>query len=206
VGSIKITQYQVPAWRTVRGDSAWPAVRVEWNHAGETVELPDGSLVPREWRYIDNSGPSGAPFYVVECAVRDGVTPEIVTVMVCATDGGREVRASDLRRLGPLEEILEESVDLVATRVSTVIDEPNAGAEQTARRLALRGVRKGTRGRFTDAMAREVAEVYVDNMASGAPTKAVRDHFGIKDSTASLYVKRARPIIDNLLGDSDGQR
>ncbi len=41
-------------------------------------------------------------------------------------------------------------------------------------------------------MLREVAEVYTSNLATGHPTKAVREAFDVAQSTAQLYVRKAR--------------
>ncbi len=179
-------------------------VVVRWPFLGAKMLEFDGEYLPMEWLYLDASGPPGSPIYLLEFRAGDDGVPRPGTVMICAQEGGREVRASDLRRLRPLEQILEESVDLIARgpRVSGDDDGLISPAELAARaglRRAVRGVRRADRRVFTDERAAEVADVYVANMAGGSPTKAVREHFGIAESTASLYVKRARPLIDKKL-------
>ena len=173
---------------------------------GSRVELEDGTLLPTEWRYWDGSAGPQEPWYVLEFTVGDDGVPRTTTVMICAQqDGRREVRASDLRRIRPLEHILEQSIDMIAMRSSVVVDKPvpivprDVIADAVARRRTVRSVRRADRRVFTEERAAEVAEVYVANMAGGSPTKAVREHFGIAESTASLYVKRARPLIDKKL-------
>jgi len=48
------------------------------------------------------------------------------------------------------------------------------------------------RRKLSEPVLGEVADVYEAGKATGAPTKAVREHFGIAPSTASLYVRKAR--------------
>ncbi len=55
----------------------------------------------------------------------------------------------------------------------------------------VRKARAKTRGGYTDEMLREVAEIYEANQGHH-PTKAVREAFDVRPSTAQLYVKRAR--------------
>jgi hypothetical protein len=51
-------------------------------------------------------------------------------------------------------------------------------------------------------MLAEVARVYRENLPTGAPTKAVAEHFGLAPSTASLYVKRAREAELDMDGET----
>jgi hypothetical protein len=53
------------------------------------------------------------------------------------------------------------------------------------------GIRHPRRKVTPDLLA-QVANVYRANRPSGKPTTAVREHFDLAESTASLYVKRAR--------------
>jgi transposase len=50
----------------------------------------------------------------------------------------------------------------------------------------------------TDATLDEVANVYREHAGGGAPTKAVAEHFAVADSTASLYLRRARDAGKDL--------
>lgn len=177
-------------------------VAAEWPGERERVEMPDGTTLPPEWLYFDHSAGEEQPYYVVECAVGEDGVPRVITVAVCSRRNGREVRATDLRRIRPIESLLEDAIALAAFRRPA--DDPGAlqylsPDELAGLRRTVRGVRRADRRVFTDETAREVATVYVDNIDGGSPTKAVRAHFGIAESTASLYVKRARPLIDRML-------
>lgn len=56
---------------------------------------------------------------------------------------------------------------------------------------SIRKARARARGGYTDELMREVAQIYEAHVG-GHPTKAVREAFGIGQSTAQLYVKKAR--------------
>jgi hypothetical protein len=190
-------------------DGGWTAV--EYSAVGEWVDFPDGSRAPREWMFIDATGPQGSPRVVVECGIGENLRPRVITVMVCSQEDGREVRASDFRQLRPLEDIVEDSFELVAYRLGDqpVPDNRDFDAEARERRRMLSSVRRRDRRVFTEKMAEDVAAIYAANYHTGAPTKAVKDHFRIGTSTASLYVKRARELglIDQLLKErGDGER
>lgn len=197
---MRVRHYEHP--QQVVRDIGAGFVAVEWSMMAEHTEMPDGTRAPREWMYFDFTGPADAPYYLIEFEIGEDRVPRVGTVMACSREGGREVRASDLRQLRPLEDLLEESFDMVTHHPATT-PATDFVAMDVERRRTLRSVRKQARRRFTDDTAERVAGVYVANLATGAPTKAVRDTFGIADSTASLYVKRARPLIDRLLAERD---
>jgi hypothetical protein len=158
---------------------------------GETHEYPDGRHLPREFLFVDRSGGPDRPYYVFEIVIGTDGTPRVRSVLVHAHDEGREVRAGDLRQLRSIEEVIEQACALAGR---PALDEPSAEVEgdwQSYRRM-VRGARRQARRRATPDLLREIAEVYQGAAHTGAPTKAVREHFGIAESTASLYVKRAR--------------
>jgi hypothetical protein len=157
--------------------------------------------LPKEFIFIDRSAGEHEPYFVLEIMLDDAGVPKVRAVLAHAHDGGREVRTADLRRLRSLEDILEEAAAMVGR---PTVDEPSAEVEADWRqyRQMVRGVRRQSRRRVTPALLQEVADVYHRNLDSGAPTKAVRTHFGLAESTASLYVKRARAagLLDGISG------
>jgi transposase len=56
----------------------------------------------------------------------------------------------------------------------------------------VRSARAGRRGGYSDDLLRSVAEIYNANLAGGSPTKAVGAALHHKQSTAQLYVRKAR--------------
>jgi hypothetical protein len=75
---------------------------------------------------------------------------------------------------------------------STPADEALVDSTAPPSRTTYRGLRAGNRRKMTHQVLREVADVYTAAVVTGAPTKAVTEHFGPAPSTASLYVKTAR--------------
>ena len=68
-------------------------------------------------------------------------------------------------------------------------------AQRRAEQAALsehRGQWEGQRPRKGREFYEEVAAVYREAYATGAPTKAVKDHYQVNHSTAAKYVARAR--------------
>lgn len=57
--------------------------------------------------------------------------------------------------------------------------------------LSIRKARARARGGYTDELLQEVADIYAANIDT-QPTKAVREQFRVAQSTAQLYVKKAR--------------
>ncbi len=165
---------------------------------GERVAHEDESWSPREFTYVEMPTDATLPYFVMECRYGGDLVPRIESVQAIQRDPRREVRSIDLRRIR-LEDALEQAWLRVTRRPSTVVDEGATAAvllerrqEPLDKRRTLRGLRAQNRRRITDALHEEVARVYRANIETGAPTKAVADHFGIAASTAFLYVKRAR--------------
>ena len=171
--------------------------------SGARVEHDDGTISPVEFTYVETPDDPHSPMYVVECTHDEASLPRIDAVhVVRRPDGGREVRSVDLRRLRSLEEVIEDAWDMASFRPLVFIgDDEHEVDASMARALAtqpaemkrtIRGLRQRARRRITPQVLTEVAQVYRDNLHTGAPTKAVAEHFGLASSTASLYVKRAR--------------
>lgn len=164
--------------------------------AGERVQNDDGSWTPKEFTYVEFPTKKELPYFVMECEHGADLAPRIVAFQVIAQDPARDVQSVDLRRVR-----LEDALELAWTRAthwpSVVTDglpAQDVKAELTrepSRRL-LRGLRSQSRRKITRSVHAEVARVYRQNLQTGAPTKAVAEHFDVQPSTASLYVKRAR--------------
>lgn len=120
-------------------------------------------------------------------------TPRCTAVTFRTLDGEGDMPAGVIRDFR-----LQDLIELACSRAV----EPNAAGRDGWRLpfhdpawlAADRRARKavgGARRRYTDDMMREVAEVYTANVTSW-PTRAVRERFGVAQSTAQLYVKKAR--------------
>ena len=185
-------------------DIAWPVAGGQAHvvfplFSGDRVEHDDGTWTPAEFTYVEMPTDAKLPYFVVECGYGEDQVPRIIAVQAIQRDPAREVRSSDLRRLR-LEDALEAAWLKVTRQPAVVADEAGrkpmellqTTIRQDQRRKTLRGLRTNDRRKITPDVHNEVARIYVENTASGAPTRAVAEHFGIASSTASLYVKRAR--------------
>lgn len=126
---------------------------------------------------------AGAPDVAITFEVRDGV-PVCREVRITATDDGHEVRHSGIVGVR-IEDALDQAIKNLL-----LPDRDKPGAVRAAVRES-QAVRSSRRVVITEAMLREVAEIYRSNIGHG-PTQAVADHFGKEHRTATLYVKRAR--------------
>jgi len=165
--------------------------------AGQRVENDDGSWTPKQFTYVEFPSKKELPYFVMECDHSEDLVPQIVAFQVIQQDSSRDVQSTDLRRVR-----LEDALELAWTKVThwpVVVSGEGVSAQdvkaqlgQTASRKVLRGLRAQGRRKITESIHREVARVYREHLDTGAPTKAVADHFALQPSTASLYVKRAR--------------
>jgi hypothetical protein len=170
--------------------------------SGATIKREDGTLSPVEFTYVESPDDPLSPMYVVECGHDEGELPRIDAVHVVRRPDGREVRSADLRRLRSLEDVMEDAWSLASRNPLAFVGDTEQEVEVSmARALAaqpaemkrtIRGLRQQGRRKITPKVLAEVAQVYRENLHTGAPTKAVAEHFGLAPSTASLYVKRAR--------------
>ena len=187
----------------------WEDEAVEqWDVPGGTATLMwsflggdrvrDGQRVPRQFTYAERPDDKRLPMYLIECAHNEEGVPIVEAVhVVFRPPEGREVRSSDLRNLRPLEDVIEEAWVRIRRPWQEVgdlstEDLQSVMAARTEDRRALRGLRAQTRRKITPQLLAEVATIYRENLATGTPTKAVAEHFGVASATASLYVKRAR--------------
>ena len=166
---------------------------------GERVENDDGTWTPREFTYVEVPSDGTAPYFVMECEYSPhDLVPRIMTIQVIQRDpSSREVRSTDLRHIH-LEDALEQAWLKVTYRPVKVRDADASPADMVSpatveqgKRRTLRGLRSQNRRKVTPNLNQKVAEIWLAD-DTGAPTKAVADHFDLAPSTASLYVKRAR--------------
>jgi hypothetical protein len=158
---------------------------------------------------------NGAPNINLTWQVRNGA-PECIDVHITRAEGGHEIRVSGLAGIR-IEDCLGLAVKLMLSVRDDRSDEPGptnraiaawlepvkptAGKIETAPfwfdfdrgrdAVAQTGAaRAGRKVKITDALLRELADVYRANV-SDKPTEAVAEHFD-KGHTAALYIKRAR--------------
>jgi len=160
--------------------------------------------------------------------MRNG-NPEVREVALTSIGTGRAVRSADLRL--KLDDLVEDA--LVEAALLRSVPTPGdwrdtalgrrelaAHPEQyegmvrpavndSERRVTKKTVQAHRRRhqKVTEAVLKEVAEVYRGNLHD-RPTQAVREHFGVKQSTASWYVRRARDAgyLGEALNGKAGER
>lgn len=181
---------------------SWPVANgmaevVYRNSRGFRIRNKDGSWSPKQFTYVEVPSDKSKPYFVMECEFSgpDSV-PRITSFHVMTREPSREVRLADFRHVR-LEDALEEAWLKVTIptvtrnkRVSPPVWVFQELTEQDKRKT-LRGLRSQNRRKITMSVHQKVAEIWLAD-TTGAPTKAVADHFGLAPSTASLYVKRAR--------------
>jgi hypothetical protein len=150
-----------------------------------------GVIVPIE---VKIEGEDGGPTTLMTFDVVGGRL-ECRQVHVTASDGGREVRKSDLRAIA-----IDDARDNVMTTWSAPWETTQGGTtmrphgylpgDEAGNRAARRSLDRARR-RLTDDDLRRVAEIYQQD-TKGAPTRAVAEAFGVAHRTATLYVQRAR--------------
>ncbi|MGY4642804.1 hypothetical protein [Cellulomonas sp. URHB0016] len=187
---------------------------VAYSYSGPKVESPNGTAVPERFSYVETPNDPAAPIYVIECGHDDQKRVRIEAVHVRRRPDGREIWSSDLRRMRSLEDVVESAWLAASFRTGFAIGDSleevtdaleRAVAIQLADdKRAIRGVRRQLRRKVTPELLAEVAEVYRENLPTGKPTLAVREHFGLAESTASLYVKRAREARLDMGDGNDG--
>jgi hypothetical protein len=162
-----------------------------------SIKNEDGTLSPTEFTYVEMPKDETAPYFRMECEYSPpDLVPRITAFHVIQRERSREVRSTDLRHIR-LEEALQEAWLKVTVRTvyrNTRVSPPVLVFQQITDhdiRKTLHGLRSKNRRKITPTVDREVAEIWQAD-TTGAPTKAVADHFGLAPSTASLYVKRAR--------------
>lgn len=180
----------MPLRTTVSTDDG---MSVGYDAAGPQVRVEDLYL-PAEFD-MSWPGVQGGPDLNMRFAVVDG-RPQCREVRAASTEGGREIRTSDVKSIR-IDDFIKAASVLAAehwldteggvtTTVTTNREVDAAEALQTITRA-----RKDSRRRVTDDLLRTTAEVYREH-AGATPTKAVAEHFKVKHRTAGDYVKAAR--------------
>jgi hypothetical protein len=175
----------------------------------ELVDIGDGVRVPR---IVDlEVTQAREPTLRVRLEIREGVPSVRQLCFIAREQDGTEVVGRHLRDLR-----LEDRVEQALNRVAVVNDEGQAGSLVTSMDSALaearaelrrqaevihrvvRDARRNGRRRFTDEHLADVARVHAAD-TTGAPVRAVAEHFGVARRTAMLYVKKARDagLIEN---------
>ena len=185
------------SWTTTDGSTAYVVFPLL---SEGRVEHDNGTRSPKQFTYLEFPKDPDAPYYVVECDhPGPDFRPRIISVQVVARENGPEVRSSDLRALH-LNDAIEEALMRASTRLRTVREDAtlapsdleNLPPNDTAAHRTIKGLRKRVRRSITPGHLAEVARVYRENRPTGAPTKAVREHFHVSAATASNWVKSAR--------------
>ncbi len=144
-----------------------------------------------EWGYEDRKFLPNGVDVTMELEVIDGV-PHCVEVRFATTREDRGVPAKAIREFR-LEDWIERACEgaLWLRHENEEARKHYSDIDHGDTLRSIRRARAKARGGYTDEMLREVAAIYVEN-AAHHPTKAVREAFGVAQSTAQLYVKKAR--------------
>jgi len=182
----------------------WPvpggtAFVVSQMFGGDRIDNEDGSWTPREFTYVERPDGPTAPYFVMECEYSaEDLIPRVRSLQAIQSDPQREIRSSDLRSIS-IEDALQAAWLKVTYRPAQVTrtDSSNLVEQLTGPKTppdpaTYRGLRKRNRQKLTQARLREVAAIYTEALPSGSPTKAVKEAFGLAESTASMYVRKAR--------------
>ena len=170
--------------------------RLEYDAGAVGVRIGD-RLLPERLRAVF-PGADGQPSLEMLLEVVDGI-PSCQELTLRRTEGGRDVRTDDLRRIR-VETWLENLFSIAALRVTneretdsgtTAVLKAQDYTEQRETLDAVRKARARARRRLTPELLAEVAEVYRDNV-NDRPVEAVRQRFGGEYRTAAKYVERAR--------------
>jgi hypothetical protein len=174
---------------------------------GAEVLRDGGALLPRKFVACFPDSHPGGPDLHLRFEMRGGV-PQCREVFLQSHPEGREIRAADLPSAADLELYTEISCQMVALHVTEELAAGGVMAAHSGSQPALETVaksvkraRRNPRRQIPDSDLPEVARVYRANPKR--PAKAVEEHFGIAQRTASLYVKRARDA-GLLKEDNDG--
>lgn len=149
-------------------------------------------MLPKTFAAHLSEDEAGGPDVDFVFEVRSG-SVECRDVHVRATEAGHEVRVTGLAGLR-VQDVLEETVKALLF----VEPKPDGSGNYLFPLTAWNGfqdpvkhVRTARKVKVTDALLREVADVYRANV-NRQPTAAVAEHFDKAHRTAGLYVKRAR--------------
>ena len=187
-------------------------MRVEFVRGGDVHALGDRRVWSPLVAVVESEG--AGPEFRLSIEMRNGV-PEVREVTVLSVGTGRAIRPIDLRV--KLDQLVEDAISEAALLASVptagdwrdtplgrrelaadpnVFDDmvhlPGDDAERRATaKLVQQAARRPRRKKVDDELLLKVAEVYRANV-DDRPTQAVREHFQVKPSTASWYVRQAR--------------
>lgn len=165
------------------------------------VPVADGTIMlPDRFVTTGNAG-DDEPVVRLTFEVVAGV-PQCRRLEITATEGGREVRPSDV-----ISVHVDHVLELIYSRIGLKVHE-GSGLEPSWSGSpnpegALQAVRSARRGRprtMTPALLSQVAAIYREHVLEGTPTAEVARRFSVSPRTARLYVQRARQA--GLLGGS----
>lgn len=169
---------------------SWGSVRSAFGRH----EVVGDRLVPEQVEVL-LPGADGQPGLEMFIEVIDGV-PRCTELLLKRSEGGREIRPSDLRRID-LETFIESFVGMVSPEIVEVDDKGGGKAvirpgEEFVREGArvVRQSRKGSRRPMTDDRKQRVADVYNAHESGGI--EAVELAFSVSRSTAIRYINAAR--------------
>lgn len=132
------------------------------------------------------------PDMFVRVELRDG-SPRVVQLSFESASDQNEVRQKHLRSV----DVDRLATDLLAAWIGHEFTDPHGPHDQrqSARRAAIKFLEQQRLPRerrvINDALLMKVADVYRENF-DHAPTKAVKEFFGVEDRMASTYVSMAR--------------
>lgn len=147
-------------------------------------------------------GADGQPRLEVRVDSSDGV-PRVTRLELVAVDGGREVRATDLRAI-KVEDLVEAIVSacmLPAERTDEGMVILDRDVEPRSNVARLRIARRNERRKVTDELLQRVAAVY--RAEPDRPVLEVQRVLGVSRSTAFRYVQVARER--GFLAEKDGE-
>jgi hypothetical protein len=172
-------------------------IKAQYSHAtaGPRVRV-DGWVLPRKFEIVGapTEGDDQPSVRVVWEVLNDG-TPECSEFHMVRSEGGREIRRSDLQGIR-MEDWLEWAAQSVVAPdpdwdgdVSVEID-PRTGLRPGFLKFLRKARRREMQRGPSDDQLREAAEIC--GSGTHAPTQAVADRFGIGHRTASLWIRRAK--------------
>jgi len=163
---------------------------------GAELLRDSGTLLPRKFVACFPGSHPTAPDLHLRFEVRAGV-PQCREVFLQAHPDGREVRPVDIKSAIDLELYTEVACQMAALHVTGElagdgVTAAHSGAQPDLETVAksVSRARRNTRRQIPDEKLPEIAAVYLASPGRGA--KAVEERFGLKERTASLYIKRAR--------------
>lgn len=110
---------------------------------------------------------------------------------------GPSLSGTELRRV-PLTDVIERACRDVALRLVEVLPdgsaawEPPQGDAVLERAVARDVIKARQRRKITDALLRDVARIYREQLESGQPTQEVAAAYGVSKAQAARYVRQAR--------------